>query len=82
MSSDRKIKFHDGDSEDPDWKLKQVVLIIVEGLLVAGKGIEQCWITGKLESGLAAGDFGKHIDVNEFRCLLAAPPHMWTDMVN
>lgn len=78
---DRKMRFHDSSSLDPDWKLKQVVLLIVKGCCVAGKGVEQHWRTGLLAKGLEAADFGEHMEVNEFRAALAALPFLWTDKV-
>lgn len=50
MLRDRKIQFHDGNNKDPDWKLKQAVLIVVKGCLVVGLGVEQCWASGLLDS--------------------------------
>lgn len=77
---DRKMRFHDEEAEDPDWKIKQLVLLLIKGCWVSGRGMEQYWQVGKLfGSNLDAGDFGKYMDINEFRVCLAALPYAWTD---
>jgi len=76
---DRKIAFNDPTNDDPDWKLKQAVLLIVKGSTVAGVGVEQYWQSGNLDSGLDSADFGQFMDVNLFRAISAALPYMWSD---
>ena len=74
---DRRLKFEDQDNDDPDWKVKQAVLSLIEGSVASGIGIDQCWRTGLSQPGLEAADFGKHFEKNEFRAIVAALPHMW-----
>ena len=76
---DRHIIFHDPTNDDPDWKMKQAVLLIVHGVNVNGTGVEQFWRSGKLEGDLEGADFGQYFDINEFRALVAALPFMWAD---
>lgn len=79
---DRRIEFEDTNNDDPDWKVKQALLLLIKGLVVGGVGIDQCWRSGLLESGLEAVDFGKHFEVSEFRALVAELPHVWSEKVH
>jgi Transposase IS4 len=77
---DRKLRFHDdSDEKHPDWKLQQALLLTIKGCQVAGVGVEQYWITGKLECGLQGADFGQYMDVHEYKAIAAALPFMWSD---
>jgi len=77
----RNIKFHDETNVDPDWKLKQFVLLTVKGATVHGRGTSEFWIAGKLCEGssLDGADFGKHMDVNMYHAIAEALPFMWGD---
>jgi len=77
----RRITFHDANNKDPDWKLKQFVLLTIKGASVHGKGIGEFWLAGKLSEGsvLEGADFGKYMDVNTYRAIADALPFMWGD---
>ena len=77
--TDRKFTFHDDSNGDPDWKLKQAILLLCKGVKANGQGIDQYWRSGMLEGNIEAADFGQYFDMNEFRCLIAALPFMWSD---
>jgi len=81
MVKGRSIKFHDAANEDPDWKMKQFVLLTVKGATVHGRGCGEFWIAGKLcdNSTLEGADFGKYMDVNMYHAIADALPYMWGD---
>ena len=76
---DRKIKIHDEDDDDPDWKIKQWLLLTIRGAAVHGIGIESFWRSGMLEGDIEAADFGQFMDVVEYKVIGDALPFMWSD---
>ena len=76
---DRNIKFHDSNNDDPDWKLKQCVLLLVKGVKANGTGIDQFWRSGTVEGNIEAADFGQYFDKNAFTACVAVLPFMWSD---
>jgi len=75
------IKFNDPSNDDPDWIMKQFVLLTIKGATLHGKGIHEFWLAGKLSetSNLEGADFGKYMDVNMYRAIAEALPFMWGD---
>ena len=76
---DQKIQFHDKDDQDPDWKIKQWMLLTVKGATCHGRGIETFWRSGMLEGNIEAADFGRFMDVVEYKAIADALPFMWCD---
>ena len=75
-----RIKIHDSTKADPDWKVKQVVLLIVKGSAVPGNGMEQCWKAGCLPGShnkIMHPDFGRFFCDTEFKAIINALPFMW-----
>lgn len=78
----RHIKVHDSNNDDPDWKVKQVILLIIKGTTVTGNGMEQYWKAGPLpgsKNKVLYPDFGKFFCDTEFKVIINALPFMWGD---
>ena len=75
----RKMKIHDANDVDPDWKIKQWLLLTIKGATVHGTGVETFWKAGMLEGNLKAADFGQFMDQNEHKVVSAAMPFIWGD---
>jgi hypothetical protein len=79
----RGIKFYDAAAEDPDWKLKQCVLIMVaaanepcrgeENFFKQGHGDENEYLHGRI----AYPDFGRYVERHEFHLFKYAITRMW-----
>ena len=76
---DRKITINDPNDPDPDWKIKQWLLLSVKAATVHGVGVETFWRSGILEGNLPAADFGQYMDVVEYKVIAHALPFMWAD---
>jgi len=77
---DRKIKINCPDMEDPDFKVKQAVLLVVKSTVVPGTGVDQFFRCGTLpgsNENIYYPDFGKFMDINEFKVIVHA--YMWGD---
>jgi hypothetical protein len=75
-ASERKIKFHDENAMDPDWKVKQCIL----GIVAAASEIENgfnCWKSGPGPGRKTYPDFGQWIPVDEMKCFVATAPFIW-----
>jgi len=79
---DRRISIHDANNQDHDWKVKQVILLIVKSCTVPGTGVEQFFKSGYLPGSNEAvlyPDYGRFFDINEFKVVVNALPFMWCD---
>lgn len=79
MVKQRNIRFHDPSSEDPDWKIKQGLLLLIAAANEASVGVENFWKSGKGEGRSDYPDFGKYFDKNDFKAFAHAFPWMWSD---
>lgn len=80
----RNICFHDPYAEDPDWKLKQCVGIIIAAAGERSRGLSNYWKSGSggeveesLQGRVPYPDFGKYIDQHSFQLFKLAIPRMW-----
>jgi len=74
-----KIKFHDETNEDPDWKIKRCILVLIAAAGENEKGVEALWASGKGEGRKLKPDFGKYVAQNEMKCFLNGAAYMFAD---
>jgi hypothetical protein len=75
-ASERKIKFHDPNAIDHDWKVKQCIL----GIVAAASEIENgfcCWKAGPGPGRKAYPDFGQWIPLHEMKCFVSTVSFIW-----
>lgn len=75
----RKIKFHDADADDPDWRIKQCILLLIAGVTVVDCGVSNLWKSGRSCGLRNYADFGQYFDQNGFKAFCEAIPYMWSD---
>ncbi len=73
-----KIKFHDEDAEDPDWRVHQCYLLLIAAATEIVSGIENLWRSGPSTGRHNYPDFGQYIPVNNFKCFCSATPYCWS----
>jgi hypothetical protein len=77
---DRSIKFHDPTAEDPDWKIKNNILLILAAANESASGVDGLWKSGKSDLFRTnEPDFGKYCGENEFKAFAAAIPYMFCE---
>ena len=79
---DRKIRINCPDKDDPDFKVKQALLLVIKSATVPGTGVDQFFRCGTLpgsNENICYPDFGKFMDITEFKVIVHALPCMWGD---
>lgn len=74
----RNIKFHDPKAEDPDWKMKQYVLLLIAAATEVENGLVNLWKSGATGGCRNYPDFGKYAEKNEFNAFMNALLWMWS----
>jgi len=69
-----KIAFHDENDPDPDWKVKQCILLVIPAAIEVRNGIQNLWKRGKGYGRRPYADFGEYVSENQFNCFCAAFP--------
>ncbi len=77
-----KIKFHDPEDPDPDWKVKQCYLIIIAAATQFESGYENLWRRGMKGRLRLYPDFGRFMGINEMKAFCSAAPFCWADEVH
>jgi hypothetical protein len=72
------IKFHDEEHADPDWKLKQYILVVIAAACEIEKRFN-LWNAGQLGGRSQYPDFGKYVLLNGMKAFLNALPYMFAD---
>jgi len=74
-----KIKFHDEDSAEPDWKVKQCYLLLIASATEIVCGIENLWKSGPSTGRHNYPDFGQYMPINHFKAFCSAAPFCWSE---
>ena len=74
-----KIKFDDGDPDDPDWMVKQCYLIMIAAVAEVDCGVDNLWRRGKSNGRRCYPNFGKHVGKNYFKAFLCAAPYCFAE---
>ena len=64
LQLETKIVFHDEESEDPDWKVRQCYLLIIAAATEPFTSIGNLWKTGKSKGRYRYGSFSLFPDPN------------------
>ena len=70
-----KIRFHDPEEADPDWKVRQCYLVMIAAATELENGITNLWKSGKSLGRRSFPDFGKYIHRKYFEAFCAAAPY-------
>ena len=74
-----KLKFHDPDNPDPDWKVKQCYTLIIAAACEIVNGVANLWKRGKSGGRHEYPDFGQYMWETQFKCFASAAPYCWAD---
>jgi hypothetical protein len=74
-----KIKFHDEDHSDPDWKVCQCYLLIIASATEIVSGIQNLWLFGPSAGRHTYPDFGQYMPINYFKAFCSAAPFCWSE---
>jgi hypothetical protein len=77
-----KIKFHDADAADPDWKVKQGYLLLIAASSEVHVGMDKLWMKGPSLGRHEYPDFGQFMPLNEFKAFRLAALRCWCDKKN
>lgn len=72
------IKFHDPTADDPDWKTKQCILVMISAASEVENGMA-CWDAGPGLGLKDAPDFGKWMPKDEMKCFMSCAAFIWAD---
>ena len=67
-----KIKFHDPDADDPDWKVKKAYTIMIAAVSEIETGVENLWKRGRSTGRKEYPNFGRYMKKNEFKAFQSA----------
>ena len=76
---DDKIKFHDGEADDPDWLVKQCYLLMIAASAEVEVGVENLWLRGKSNGCRHYPNFGQYLPQNTFKAFQCAAPFCFCD---
>jgi hypothetical protein len=74
----KQIKFHDRENDDPDWKVKQCILVMIAAATEMEQGMN-CWNAGKGPGRKYYPGFGQWVPKDEFECFKSCAAWMWAD---
>ena len=75
----KKIKFHDPDAENPDWKVEMCYAIMIAGATEVQNGVDNLWKKGKSLGLRDFPDFGQYVEKDMFKAFERAAPFVWAD---
>jgi len=75
----QKMKFHDPNASNPDWKVKQGYLLMIAAATEVETGIENLWKSGPSGGRSSYPDFGQYMHMNDFKCFISAAPYCWAN---
>ena len=76
---DAKIKFHDEEADDPDWKVRVCYTLLIAAASEVEVGVENLWKSGKSGGRHSYPDFGRYISRDTFRAFQSAAAMCWAD---
>jgi hypothetical protein len=74
-----RIKFHDAEADDPDWKVKQAYTLMIAAASEIENGVDNLWKHGPSGGRHDYPDFGQYMAINHFKAFQAAAPYCWCD---
>jgi hypothetical protein len=75
----RRMKFHDEEHADPDWKTKQCVLALIAAAAEINNGMD-CWKSGKGLGRKPHPDFGQWVSKDhEMQCFMSCAAFIWAN---
>ena len=75
---DNNILFHDEESEDPDWLVKQCYLLLIAAVTEVETGVENLWLRGKSSGRRNYPNFGQYVPQNVFKAFQSAAPYCFS----
>ena len=77
---ERKIKFHDENASDPDWKVKLCYKLMIASTTENVQGASNLWKSGnKPNSRHPYPNYQKYMSHHEWKCFHAAAPYAFCD---
>jgi hypothetical protein len=67
--------FQDENAQDPDWKLKQVYVLLIAAASEVENGIENLLKRGKYMDWHGYPNFDQHVPISYFKVFVAAVPY-------
>jgi hypothetical protein len=74
-----KIRFHDEDAEDPDWKICQAYKLLIAAAAEIENAVEKLWKRGKGMGWLDYPYFGRVMSKNAFKAFKSGAHLFWTE---
>jgi hypothetical protein len=74
-----RVKSHDPEAADPDWKVKQVHTLMIAAASEIENGAENLWKRGRSGGRHNFPDFRQHMQINHFKAFQSAAPCCWCD---
>ena len=72
---DDKIRFHDDEADDPDWKVKNCYLLLIAAATEVETGVENLWLRGKSNGRRNYPNFGQYVPKNVFKVFQHVAPY-------